>query len=57
MMLTALPIPDITNLPLYLNILFWYSGYRHVGWFLRGFKKSLYAFIVTVIFYIVSFDD
>ncbi len=51
-----LPIPDLTELPLYLNIAFFsILGLGMLFGFLRGFKKSLYAFIVTVIFYVIFF--
>jgi hypothetical protein len=56
MTLTGLPIPEITNLPLYLNIAFFaILGMGMLIGFLRGFKNSLYSFIVTVIFYVVFF--
>ena len=56
MTLAGMPLPEITNLPLYLNIAFFaILGMGMLVGFLRGFKNSLYAFIVTAIFYVVFF--
>gem|GEM_PF-559428 len=50
------PIPDNLDFTLYFNIAFFsILGLGMFFGFLRGFKKSLYAFIVTVIFYVAFF--
>ncbi|MDD5294029.1 MAG: hypothetical protein PHW40_06980, partial [Candidatus Izemoplasmatales bacterium] len=52
----TIPIPENLDFVLYFNVLFFsILGLAMLFGFLRGFKKSLYAFLVTLVFYLVFF--